>query len=36
MASEAIALYIEELSERGEPIPDDSKKLEYSLSLESK
>lgn len=36
MAREAIALYIEELGDRGEPIPDDSKTLEYSISLEVK
>jgi predicted RNase H-like HicB family nuclease len=35
MAKEAIELYIEELQERGEPIPDDSNKLEYSLNLEA-
>jgi len=34
MAKEAIELYIEELQERGEPVPDNSKTLEYSLSLE--
>jgi predicted RNase H-like HicB family nuclease len=34
MAKEAIELYIEELKERGESIPDDSNTLEYSLSLE--
>jgi len=33
MAKEAIELYIEELQERGEPIPDDSNTLEYSLNL---
>ena len=33
MAKEAIELYIEELRERGEPIPDDSGTLEYSLNL---
>ena len=31
MAKEAIELYIEELQERGEEIPDDNKTLEYSL-----
>ena len=31
---EAIELYIEELQERGEAIPDDSNTLEYSLNLE--
>ncbi|MGB3131155.1 MAG: type II toxin-antitoxin system HicB family antitoxin [Saprospiraceae bacterium] len=35
MAKEAIELYIEELKERGEVIPDDSSTLEYSLNLES-
>jgi antitoxin HicB len=34
MAKEAIELYIEELKERGEVIPDDSNTLEYSLNLE--
>jgi len=33
MAKEAIELYIEELQERGEAIPDDSNTLEYSLNL---
>lgn len=35
MAKEAIELYIEELQERGESIPDDSNTLEYSLNLEA-
>jgi antitoxin HicB len=35
MAREAIELYIEELQERGEIVPDDSNTLEYSLTLES-
>ena len=35
MAKEAIELYIEELKERGESIPDNSNTLEYSLTLES-
>jgi antitoxin HicB len=35
MAKEAIELYIEELKERGEDIPDDSNTLEYSLNLET-
>jgi predicted RNase H-like HicB family nuclease len=35
MAKEAIKLYIEELKDRGEIIPDDSRTLEYSLSLEA-
>jgi predicted RNase H-like HicB family nuclease len=33
MAREAVELYIEELRERGESIPDDTDTLEYSLSL---
>lgn len=33
MAKEAIELYIEELHNRGESIPDDSNTLEYSLSF---
>jgi predicted RNase H-like HicB family nuclease len=35
MAKEAIELYIEELQERGESIPDDSNTLEYSLTLQT-
>lgn len=35
MAKEAIELYIEELRQRGESIPDDSNTLEYSLNLEA-
>ena len=35
MAKEAIELYIEELHERGEAIPDNSNTLEYSLNLEA-
>ncbi len=35
MAKEAVDLYIEELQERGETIPDDSNTLEYSLQLET-
>jgi antitoxin HicB len=35
MAKEAISVYIESLEEDGEPIPDDSKSLEYSLILAS-
>ena len=34
MTKEAIELYIEELRERGEPIPDDNNTLEFSLNLE--
>lgn len=33
MAKEAIEVYIEHLQEKGEPIPDDSETLEYSLNL---
>ncbi len=33
MAKEAIELYLEELEERGEPIPDDSETLEYSIHV---
>lgn len=33
MAKEAIGLYIEELKDKGENIPDDSDTLEYSLNL---
>jgi predicted RNase H-like HicB family nuclease len=33
MAKEAIILYVESLEEDGEPVPDDSKSLEYSLTL---
>lgn len=35
MAKEAIELYIEELHERGESIPDDSNTLEYSLNVKA-
>lgn len=35
MAKEAIQLYLEELKERGENIPDDSNTLEYSLNVTS-
>lgn len=35
MAREAIELYMEELQSIGEPIPDNSNTLEYSISLES-
>ncbi len=35
MAKEAITLYIEELQERGENIPDDKNTLEYSLNVEA-
>lgn len=34
MAKEAIELYVSELKDRNEPIPDDSKTLEYSVNLE--
>ncbi|PWK76525.1 putative RNase H-like HicB family nuclease [Mucilaginibacter oryzae] len=33
MAKEAIALYVETLEEEGEPVPDDSRSLEYSLTV---
>ena len=33
MAKEAVRLYIEELQERGEEIPDNSNTLEYSISI---
>lgn len=36
MAKEAIELYIAELKDRGEEIPDDSETLEYSLSVQTK
>ena len=35
MAKEAIEGYVELLKEQGEPVPDDSKTLEYSLTLVS-
>jgi predicted RNase H-like HicB family nuclease len=35
MAKEAISLYVESLEEDGEPVPDDSRSLEYSLTLAS-
>ncbi|TFF35207.1 type II toxin-antitoxin system HicB family antitoxin [Mucilaginibacter psychrotolerans] len=35
MAKEAIGLYIESLEADGEPVPDDSNNLEYSLTLAS-
>lgn len=35
MAKEAIELYIEELQERGEVVPNDNDTLEYSLLLAS-
>lgn len=34
MAKEAIALYLEEMQERGEEIKDNSETLEYSLQLQ--
>jgi antitoxin HicB len=34
MAKEAIELYIGELKDRNQPIPDDSNILEYSVNLE--
>jgi antitoxin HicB len=36
MAKEAIELYIEELKDHGETIPDDSNLLEYNLKVASK
>jgi len=33
MAKEAIEVYIEELKDRGEMIPDDTNTFEYSLNL---
>ncbi len=36
MAKEAIELYIEELMDHGESIPDDSNLLEYNLTVASK
>jgi antitoxin HicB len=33
MAKEAIELYIESLVEHGEPVPDESNTLEYSITL---
>ena len=33
MAKEAVELYIEELQERGEEIPDDSNTLDYSINI---
>lgn len=33
MAKEAIELYIEELKERGEEIPDDNNTIEYSINI---
>jgi predicted RNase H-like HicB family nuclease len=35
MAKEAIELYIEELGERNEEIPDDSNTLEFSINLQT-
>lgn len=35
MAKEAIELYIESLVAHGEPIPDESNTLEYTLTLET-
>lgn len=36
MAREAIELYIQELKDHGESIPDDSNLLEYNLTVASK
>lgn len=33
MVKEAISLYLEELAERGEAIPNDNNTLEYSLNI---
>lgn len=33
MAREAVSLYIESLEAEGETVPDDSKNLEYSITL---
>jgi len=33
MAKEAIGLYLEELHERGEAIPDNNNTLEYSINM---
>lgn len=35
MAKEAIELYVEELQSRGEPIPDNTNTLEFSLDLQT-
>ncbi len=35
MAKEAIELYVETLQAEGDPVPDDSQTLEYSLVLGS-
>jgi predicted RNase H-like HicB family nuclease len=35
MAKEAIELYVEELQSRGEPVPDNTNTLEYSLNLQT-
>jgi len=35
MAKEAIELYIEELIDRNEAIPDDSNTLEFSLNMQT-
>jgi antitoxin HicB len=36
MAKEAIELYIEELKDHGEVVPDDSNLLEYNLNVGSR
>ncbi len=33
MAKDAIGIFIEELLDRGEPVPNDNNTLEYSLNL---
>lgn len=35
MAKEAIELYIAELKDKGEEIPDDKETLEYSISMQT-
>ena len=35
MAKEAIELFLEELLDRGEEIPDDNDTLEYSINLQA-
>ncbi len=35
MAKEAISLYIAELKDKGEDIPDDSETIEYSMNIAS-
>lgn len=35
MAKDAIELFIQELTDRGENIPDDNNTLEYSINLQT-